>query len=294
MRREFAGAPAVLLVLFAAAASARAERREERVPTRNMPAPVPVLVATPPSYESAPLRRYPVLYFLHDGQGDEAVLFRRGLIDELAAAMRGGRFPEMLVVCPRGAGTWWADAWDGSRRMASFLSDDLVPFVDRTYRTRANRPNRLAAGISMGGYGALRWALARPELFVAAGGLSPAIQPLSAPSVAAMPFFVRPSLESVFGADPVRNVLRKNDLYQMLLDDAALAGRAPFLLARCGTEDRYRLSEIVTFFDRFATSVGLAHEVRLETGVHDWPYWKRVFVDFTAGLAACLAPGDAP
>jgi S-formylglutathione hydrolase FrmB len=145
----------------------------------------------------------------------------------------------------------------------------------------------------MGGYGALRWALARPDLFVAAGGLSPAFQSLSAPSVAAMPFFIRPSLQSVFGADPVRNVLRKNDLYQMLLDDASLAGRAPFFLVRCGTEDRYRLSEIATFFDRFAAAVGLAHEVRLETGVHDWPYWKRVFLDFTAGLAARLAPGDA-
>jgi S-formylglutathione hydrolase FrmB len=155
------------------------------------------------------------------------------------------------------------------------------------------RGSRLVVGISMGGYGALRWALARPDLFAAAGGLSPAIQPLSAPSVAAMPFFVRPSLEAVFGADPVLNVLRKDDLYQMLLDDASLAGRAPFLLVRCGTEDKYRLSEIAGFFDRFASAVGLAHEVRLETGVHDWPYWRHVFLDFVASVAARLDPGGA-
>ncbi len=285
--------PAVL-VLLAAAAPARAARREERVPTRNMPGAVPVLVATPPSYDSAPVRRYPVLYFLHDGQGDEAVLFRQGLVDVLGAAMREGRLPEMLIVCPRGSGTWWVDSADGSRRMASFLSDDLVPFVDRTYRTRAARGSRLVAGVSMGGYGALRWALARPDLFAAAGGLSPAVQPLNVPFVAAMPFFIRPSLEAVFGADPVANVLRKNDLYQMLLDDPTLAARAPFLLVRCGTEDKYRLGELSVFFDRFASAVGLAHEVRLETGVHDWPYWRRVFPDFVASVAARLAPGSAP
>jgi len=292
MRRGLALAPATL-VFLAAAAPARAARREERVPTRNMPGSVPVLVSTPPSYDAEPRRRYPVLYFLHDGQGDERVLVRQGLTDALDAAMRDGRLPEMLVVCPRGTGTWWVDAFDGGRRMASFLADDLVPFVDRTYRTRAGRGSRLVAGISMGGYGALRWALARPDLFAAAGGLSPAIQPLSAPFVAAMPFFIRSSLEAVFGADPTRNDLRKDDLYQMLLDDASLARRAPFLLVRCGTEDKYRLSEIVAFFDRFASAVGLAHEVRFETGVHDWPYWRRVFLDFVSSVAARLGPEES-
>lgn len=284
----------VLLALLAAAAPARAARRDERVPTRNMPGPVPVAVATPPSYDATPLRRYPVLYFLHDGQGDEAVLFRQGVIDALDAAMRAGRLPEMIIVCPRGKGTWWVDAQGGARRMAAFLTDDLVPFVDRTFRTRPSRDGRVAAGISMGGYGALCWALARPDLFTAAGGLSPAIQQLCVPSVAALPFFLRPSLEAVFGADPVANVLRRNDLYQMLLDDPSLAARAPFLLVRCGTEDKYRLAEIAGFFGRFASAVGAAHEVRLETGVHDWPYWRRVFPDFAASLAARLPSGETP
>ncbi|HEY3348201.1 MAG TPA: alpha/beta hydrolase-fold protein [Thermoanaerobaculia bacterium] len=291
MRRRFA---CVLLALLAAAPAARAARRDERVPTRNMPGPVPVAVATPPSYDAAPLRRYPVLYFLHDGQGDEAVLFRQGVMDALDAAMRAGRIPEMIVVCPRGSGTWWVDAQGGARRMAAFLTDDLVPFVDQAYRTRAVRAGRLVAGISMGGYGALRWALEKPVLFTAAGGLSPAIQQLCVPSVAALPFFLRPSLEAVFGADPVANVLRRNDLYQMLLDDPSLAARAPFLLVRCGTEDKYRLAELAGFFGRFASAVGAAHEVRLETGVHDWPYWRRVFPDFAAALAARLPSGEGP
>ncbi len=284
MRRLFA-----IAVLVAAAAPARAERREERVPTRSLPAAVPVAVWTPPSYASSPDRRYPVLYFLHDGGGDEAVLFRQGVVEALDREMRAGALPEMLLVCPRGNGTWWVDGHAGAR-MATFLSADLVPFVAARYRTLEARRERLAAGVSMGGYGALRWALARPDLFVAAGGLSPAIQPLSFPSIEAMPFFVRPSLEAVFGSDPVDNVARRNDLYQILLDDASLAARAPFLSVRCGTEDKYRLAEMSAFFDRFMSALGVPHEVTLETGIHDWPYWRRVLPDFVKSLARHLAP----
>jgi len=284
----------VAAVLLLAAVSAHAERREERVPTARLPAPVPVTVWTPPSYAASPGRRYPVLYFLHDGGGDEAVLYRQGVVDALAKDMAAGTTPELVLVCPRGTGTWWVDGKSGLR-MATFLSEDLVPWVEAHYRTRASRGGRLVLGVSMGGYGAFRWALARPDLFAAAGGLSPAIEPLSLPAVEAMPFFIRPSLESVFGSDPVDNVIRANDLYQVLLDDPTLAGRAPFLSVRCGTEDKYRLAEMSAFFDRFLSAFDAPHDVTLETGVHDWPYWRRVLPDFVRTLARHLAPsGGAP
>jgi S-formylglutathione hydrolase FrmB len=245
---------------------------------------------TPPSYDAAPARRYPVLYFLHDGRGDEEALFREGLADALDLEMRAGRLPEMLVVSPRGVGTWFVDAHGGGPRYATFLTETLVPFVDGRYRTVAARGSRLVAGISMGGYGALRWALAEPGLFCAAGGLSPAIQQMCWPAVQAMPFFIRPSLKRAFGDDPVKNVLRKNDLYAMLLDDPLLAARAPFLHMRCGTEDKYRIAEIASFLDRYLDAFAVPHEVVVETGVHDWPYWRKVFPRLVNALSARLSP----
>ena len=259
----------------------------------SLPAPVRVLVMTPPSYEASPGRRFPVLYFLHDGRGDEAAFFREGLADALDAEMRAGRLPEMLVVSPRGVGTWFIDAQGGVSRYATFLSQTLVPFVDARYRTVASRGSRLVAGISMGGYGALRWALAKPDSFCAAGGLSPAVEQMCWPAVQAMPFFIRPSLTRAFGDDPVKNVLRQNDLYAMLLDDPLLAGRVPFLHVRCGTEDKYRLGEIVSFLDRYLDAFAIPHSVVLETGVHDWPYWRRVFPEFVRTLSTSLSPPEA-
>jgi len=258
-------------------------RREEQVAT------VRVLVMTPPSYDAAPARHYPVLYFLHDGGGDEEVFFREGLADALEKDMREGRLPEMLVVAPRGVGTWFVDGEGAAPRYATFLTRTLVPFVDSRYRTVASRGSRLVAGISMGGYGALHWALAAPSLFCAAGGLSPAIQQMCWPEVEAMPFYVRSSLTRTFGGDPVRNVLRRNDLYAMLLDDPLLASRAPFLAVRCGTEDKYRLAEIASFFDRYLDAFAVPHSVVLETGVHDWPYWRRVFPELVRTLSTRLS-----
>lgn len=271
----------------------RASRVVELVTSPALPAPVRVVVMTPPSYASAPARRFPVLYFLHDGGGNEEVLFREGVADALDARMRDGTLPEMLVVSPRGVGTWFVDAPAGGpgapSLYATFLTESLVPFVDARYRTIASRGGRLTAGISMGGYGALRWGLAEPELFSAAGGLSPAIQQLCWPAVEAMPFFIRPSLKRAFGDDPIKNVLRKNDLYAMLLDDASIARRAPFLSVRCGTEDKYRLAELATFFGRYLGALGVPHEVVLETGVHDWPYWRKVFPEFVRSLSTRLS-----
>jgi S-formylglutathione hydrolase FrmB len=293
LTRPALGAAALLAAFACFPAGASAGRREERVTTSSLPAPVRVLVMTPPSYEAAPARRFPVLYFLHDGGGDETTFFREGLADALDADMRAGRLPEMLIVSPRGVGTWFVDAQGGVSRYATFLTRTLVPFVDARYRTVASRGGRLAAGISMGGYGALRWALAEPALVCAAGGLSPAIQQMCWPVVEGLPFFVRPSVERMFGGDPVKNVLRQNDLYAMLLDDPLLAARAPFLHVRCGTEDKYRLAEITSFFDRYLDAFAIPHAVVLETGVHDWPYWRRVFPEFVRTLSTHLSPPEA-
>ncbi|HSB64755.1 MAG TPA: alpha/beta hydrolase-fold protein [Thermoanaerobaculia bacterium] len=294
MTRPTLAATALLAAFSCLGAHASASGLEERLLVPALPEAVRVVVMTPPSYRSDPARRFPVLYFLHDGRGDENVFFGQGLADALEKDMREGRLPEMLVVVPRGVGTWFVDAPGGGSHYATFLNRTLVPYVDARYRTVASRGARLVAGISMGGYGALRWAFAEPDLFCAAGGLSPAVEQMCWPAVQAMPFFIRPSLERAFGIDPVKNVLRQNDLYAMLLDDPLLAARVPFLHVRCGTEDKYRLGEIVSFLDRYLDAFAIPHSVVLETGVHDWPYWRRVFPEFVRTLSTRLTPPGVP
>ncbi|MBK6407852.1 MAG: hypothetical protein IPF66_24245 [Holophagales bacterium] len=282
--------PLLAAVLLVASAGALAEPRLETrlVASPYLPEPARVVVQLPPSYTEAPGRRYPVLYFLHDGFGNEETLSRRGIAALLDAEMAAGRLPEMLVVSPRGVGTWFTDSDDGKVKYGAFLGSTLVPFVDDAFRTLPRRSARAVAGISMGGYGAIRWGLRSPELFTVAAGLSAAVQQLSRRSHETLPFLVRPAFRRVFGESAATGPWQRHDLAAILLDDPGLAGRAPELLLRCGTEDKYLLSDVGAYFHKLVLALGGRSTLVLEPGGHDWAYWRSVFVPFAADVARRL------
>lgn len=281
----------LIAVLFFLAPSAAAQDsfvRREDVPSRLLGRSVPVVVLLPPSYGKEKGRLYPVIYFLHDGGGNERSLIRRGIAERILAAMRGGTFPELLIVAPRGVGSWFVDSHDGRRPYLKFLTNELVPAIDSRYATSSTREGRAVAGISMGGYGALRWALESPELFRVVGGLSPAIQQLDWEDVASLPFFLRFSLKHAFGASVKDNSLRKNDLYDILLSRPDLGPTLPEVLIRCGREDKYRLGEISIFLKKFFDAMDVKNEVAVESGIHDWPYWRESLPRLLADVATRL------
>src|SRR5262245_16213266 len=104
IRRPWAAA-AVLFFGGACVSAALEGVRIEKISAPSLPSPNEVLVVTPPSYASSPGRRYPVLYFLHDGYGDVRTLERRGVAAEALRRMREGTLPEFLIVAPDGPGT---------------------------------------------------------------------------------------------------------------------------------------------------------------------------------------------
>lgn len=280
---------AALALLAWAPLLGAAEGERVEVGSRFVPGGVAVSVFLPPGYDRDPGRRYPAVYFLHDVLADDRVLARRGVVERLRAGMRDGSVPEAILVAPRGGRSWFVDAYDGRRRFAGFLSDELVPWVDASYRTVPDRSGRAVAGISMGGYGALRWALTRPDLFAAAGGLSPALLQLSWRSVSKLPFLVRLSMRRVFGSSPAANAFAENDLYALLLSRSRAIERPPEVLLRCGTEDEYDLHELTGYFGRYLDAFGVPNEVHLEPGAHDWEYWKSSAPDLLAALCKRLA-----
>lgn len=111
-----------------------------------------------------------VLYLLH-GNGAHEHAWTPGLevIDRMVEA---GRIPPVYAVAPLTGTSWWVD---GVEPFEAAFFEDLVPFVEQTYPVRADRGGRAVAGFSMGGFGALRYALTRDDLFGAAALLSPAI-----------------------------------------------------------------------------------------------------------------------
>ncbi len=133
-------------------------------------------VYLPPDYQTSASRRYPVIYFLHGRSVDSKRPLTAGYISRVDAAIRSGVMPPAIIVIPQGLITgWYLDAEDGQHPMESVIIKDLIPFIDRTYRTTPTREARAIEGHSMGGYGALHLGFKYPDLFAAVTGNSPAL-----------------------------------------------------------------------------------------------------------------------
>lgn len=124
-------------------------------------------VYLPPGYDAG-TQRYPVIYFLHGWGGDEnsdAAAFS----SVVAKLTKDLGLPPAIVVFPNGGRSWYRDFSVERGLIETHLVHELVPHIDRTYRTLADRDHRVLVGFSMGGGGAVRLAVKYPELFSAAG-----------------------------------------------------------------------------------------------------------------------------
>ncbi len=275
-------AAALSSVLAAACATAPPPgMRVEMVPTRSLPSPNEVLVVTPPSYESSPGRRYPVLYFLHDGYGDGLSLERRGVAAEALARMRDGRLPEFLIVAPDGPGTWFSDSHDGVRRFEQYLTQDLPRTIEAKYRVIPAKASRGITGISMGGYGSVKTAIQHPDLYGTVSALSGAIIPFGWNELKRYSWVARWTLMRTFGRTEEDNSLDANDAW--LLIWRLCFDAPPFSVElRAGTEDFYGLDRVAAQYGMLLNERGIPTTVVLERGGHDWSYWKGAMMDILA------------
>lgn len=132
----------------------------------------------PPGYDADKAKRYPTIYLLHGIFGGYQEWLAEGadvpaILDRLIAA---GEMPEAIVVMPNGGNRLGGGFYRNSPvsgNWADYIADDLVGFVDQSYRTLARPQSRAITGHSMGGYGAIHLAMTRPGLFSVVWAISP-------------------------------------------------------------------------------------------------------------------------
>ena len=137
---------------------------------------MPLKVYLPPGYESDNASRFPVLYMLHGLGGSHAEWQRQGLFDAATALIRQGDIPPMIIVTPEGESGYWINHAGNGPRYGSYVSRDLVSYIDSAYRTEAKGAARAIGGMSMGGHGALQLALNNPGEFEIVGAHSVALR----------------------------------------------------------------------------------------------------------------------
>ena len=263
----------------------------------------------PPGYVSDGSVRYPVLYLLH-GRGDKMTAWTT-IKTDLDRLIGEQRIPAVIAIMPdapssRRAGYYIDSQFTGANDLPageaveSAFTCDLVAHVDASYPTRPDRNNRIVGGYSMGGYGALRYSLAHPELFGAALVLSPAVYfPLPPPDSSTREFGAFGRGARVF--DEAIYMARN---YPAMIP-AFTATKLPLVMFIAVGDDEQALAnsteaahdldyEAHTLYNKIRRVPGIVAQLRVVDGTHNWDTWRPTFIEGVEYVLTRLKPAAAP
>lgn len=286
----------VLLVPFTAQAQAPAREVNARAvkssvetvqfESKLVGAKLPYSVVLPPEYHAAEARakRFPVLYLLHGLTGHYSDWLSKSKLADHAARY------QFIVVTPEGNNGWYTDSNVApTDKYETYIIKELIPEVEKRFRAVASREGRAVAGLSMGGYGALKFGLKHPEMFALAASLSGALEATSIdpenPRVAA---WVKPSIERAYGKmdNPARAA---NDIFKIIRElPAERVASLPYIYIDCGTEDFLIASNMK--MAALLVERKIPHEYRQLPGKHDWPYWDSQVQEVLRIMAQKVSP----
>jgi putative tributyrin esterase len=200
----------------------------------------------------------PVLYLLHGLSDDDTTWLRRTSIERYAAPLG------LAVVMPQVHRSFYNDQAYGGRYW-TFLSEELPELVGSFFRVSDQRQDTFVAGLSMGGYGAMRWALSYPDRFAAAASFSGAVNITGMRTGRNRPDDPR-MFERIFGGDPIPDSV---DLFKLI--EAVDHEQCPALYVGCGTEDG--LEPDNRAFVAAIEEAGLPVRTSFVPGEHEWGLW---------------------
>jgi putative tributyrin esterase len=227
--------------------------REDAVQSTALGRSMKYRVLLPEGYDTSQ-QRYPVLYLLHGLGGDYRDWTTRSNVAEYSRTLA------LIIVMPDGGNQWYTNAADGTARFEDYILTDLQADVAGKFRTINSRYGRAVAGLSMGGYGALKMALRRPGAFAVAASFSGAF-----------------------------NVTREGELERLI--GAVETERLQKIFGPAG--DRARTDNDLFALNRAVAAAlhtaGAAYEYHEVAGAHSWDYWDRRIREFLPTLVKKLA-----
>lgn len=244
-----------------------------RLDSKLMSREMPYRVILPAGYSAQKLREpgYSVIYLLHGLTGHFDNWIDRTKLAQYAAAYK------FIIVTPEGDNGWYTDSVSvPTDKYESYIIKELIPEIDKNFRTVADRDHRAIAGLSMGGYGSLKFGMKYPEMFSLAGSFSGALgaASYSEKTVGA----IGKAIDLIYG--PLDSDTRKtNDIFKIAKDITPDKIKSlPFLYVDCGTEDF--LFQNNRDFVQLLIERKFPHEFRQLPGGHNWRYWDEQVREF--------------
>jgi putative tributyrin esterase len=204
----------------------------------------------------------PTLYLLHGLSDDHTDWLRHTRIADYASRYA------LAVVMPAVNRSFYTDMAYGAKYW-TFVSEELPDVMEACFPLSGAREGRFAAGLSMGGYGAMKLGLAKPERYAAAASLSGALMIQEAYGDCSDAAWTC-EMDAIFGSEGALRGSR-NDL--TALADALSPASAPRLYMACGTAD-FLFNANQAFAARYGKKFGIRYETE-EGAAHTWDFWDR-------------------
>jgi len=227
-------------------------------------------VYTPPGWQSE--ERLPLVVFLHGGGGSHMSFERYGAHEFLDAEIEAGRVARAVIVLPDGGNGFWENWADGTRHYRDWVLNDIVPKVRKDYQTLDCPQHCHLAGISMGGYGVLRFAYFARDQFSSVSAISAPIFNREQAEKTKNSLLIRLlfPFKRIFGETYTEEFKRSNPYNAWVLEAEQRAVRIQILW---GTQDHDRIIQTNEAFHKRLKENGIDHDKYVYEGGHKWKYW---------------------
>ncbi len=225
----------------------------------------------PPDYETSQ-RSYPVLYLLHGSGDDQTGWIQFGEVLYITdKAIRKGEATPMIIVMPdaKTKRMGYFNDVGGDWNYEDYFFDELMPYVEKTYRIKSDKRYRAIAGLSMGGGGTFMYSLRHPELFSSACPLSASIGPRSVEEVKLL---ARRYNNLEVNDDQAEAYFPDHNALSLIEDMTREQLETVRWYLDCGDDDfLYEGNSLVHIALR---NKNVKHEFRIRDGGHTWTYWR--------------------
>ncbi len=271
----FAQKPATKQIETNVAVQSSVSTQNLKLKSKLMGREMPYRVILPKNYAARKAERFAVLYLLHGLTGHFDDWDEKTKLQGYAADYN------YIFVTPEGNDGWYSDSATVARdKYESYIMQELIPEIDTKFRTIADRPHRAIAGLSMGGYGSLKFGLKFPDKFVLVGSFSGALGAAgwTDKTLGKGWKVLIDSIMNVYGAEDSQT-RKDNDIYKMVREISPEKAKAlPFVYLDCGTEDG--LIQQNRDFNALLAEKKIPHEFRELPGKHDWVFWNSQIQEF--------------
>ena len=226
----------------------------------------------PPDYDYS-TRSYPVLYLLHGSGDDQTGWIQFGEVLHLAdQAIREGKATPMIIVMPdaQTGERGYFNNINGKWNYEDFFFQELMPFVEKSYRIKGEKRFRAISGLSMGGEGSFMYALHHPELFSSAAPMSADVGPLTVEDL-------KKELENKgitnYYEDDLQTYFEQHNAVELVKGMTAEKAASVRWYIDCGDDDF--LFEGNSLMHIVMKKKNIPHEYRVRDGAHNWTYWRQ-------------------